>query len=83
VTENEFEDRLKESECKLREWSWMSSLTTRPEDAVKVLTDEARFLVALGREHPQQARRIGKLIVFYQRLIDKLKAHQTAPCTAL
>ena len=69
----EIEERLQQSLKLLRAWGWMSSISERPDDAIKVLTEEARQLVKLGTQHPKRVREIGKLIVAYERLITKLK----------
>ncbi|WP_108459152.1 hypothetical protein [Devosia naphthalenivorans] len=67
------DDRLKESVRLLHAWGWMTEISTRPEEAVQVLSDEARFLVRLGPKHPERWRQIGKLIVAYNQLIEKNK----------
>ena len=72
--EDEITERLKQSVKLLRAWHWMSTLSTRPDDAVAVLTAEARFLVQLGLQHPKRVREIGRLIVAYEQMITKLKS---------
>lgn len=72
------EEILRRAVRRLRAWQWMSAISTRPEDAVAVLTDEARALVQLGIAHPDRARDIGELIVSYHRLIVRLKTRSTA-----
>ena len=65
--------RLAQSLRLLHAWGWMSELSTRPEEALQVLTEEARYLVRLGPLHPQRWRQIGKLIVAYNKLIERNK----------
>ncbi len=65
------EDRLKQSVRLLNAWAWMTENSTRPEEAIQVLSEEARFLVRLGPQYPERWRRIGKLIVAYNKLIEK------------
>jgi hypothetical protein len=69
----EIEERLQQSVKLLRAWGWMSTLSNRPDEAIKVLTGEARELVRLGTQHPKRVREIGRLIVAYERLITSLK----------
>ncbi len=64
--------RLHKSACVLREWGWLSGVSTRRAEVVAILREEARLLILLGPGHPAQARRIGGLIVAYRRLIDTL-----------
>ncbi len=68
------DDRLRQSVRLLHAWGWMTEISTRPEEALQVLTEEARFLVRLGPQYPARWRQIGKLIVAYNRLIEKNKA---------
>ncbi|WEK05718.1 MAG: hypothetical protein P0Y65_05545 [Candidatus Devosia phytovorans] len=68
----DLDDRLRQSARKLREWNWLAAISTRRAEAVVILRDEARFLIQLGLQHPTEARRIGRLIVAYRRLIEAL-----------
>lgn len=65
--------RLEHSVRLLKGWDWMSVISTHPDQAISVLSDEARSLVKLGPANPGRAREIGMLIVNYQRLISSLK----------
>jgi hypothetical protein len=65
--------RLAQSVRLLHAWGWMSELSTRPEEAMQVLSEEARFLVKLGPQHPERWRQIGRLIVAYNKLIERNK----------
>ena len=76
----EIEERLQQSLKLLRAWGWMSSISERPDDAIKVLAEEARHLVRLGTQHPKRAREIGRLIVAYERLIAKVKDGSARRC---
>ncbi|WP_170926525.1 hypothetical protein [Devosia lucknowensis] len=51
----------------------MSTVSTRRDDIVEILMNEARDLVELGLKHPGQAKRIGSIIVYYKRLIEQVK----------
>lgn len=68
------DERLRQSVRLLHAWGWMTELSTRPEEALRVLSEEARFLVRLGPKYPQRWREIGKLIVAYNQLIEKNKS---------
>jgi hypothetical protein len=65
--------RLMQSVRLLHAWGWMSELSTRPHEAMEALSEEARFLVRIGPKHPERWRQIGKLIVAYNKLIEKNK----------
>jgi hypothetical protein len=71
------DDRLKQSVRLLHAWAWMTEISTRPEEALQVLSEEARFLVRLGPQHPERWRQIGKMIVAYNKLIEKNKCRCT------
>ena len=71
--ETELNDRLRKSARTLRAWNWMAAISTRQAEAVAILRDEARFLIKLGLEHPKHARKIGRLIVAYNRLIEAIE----------
>jgi hypothetical protein len=51
----------------------MSLISTQREDAISILSQEAKFLVQMGPKHPEHAQKIGRLIVAYQRLITLMK----------
>lgn len=70
----ELDERLKQSLRLLHAWGWMTEISTRPEEALQVLSEEARFLVRLGPQHPERWRQIGNLIVAYTQLIEKNKS---------
>jgi hypothetical protein len=70
----DLDDRLRQSVRLLHAWGWMTEISTRPDEALQVLTEEARFLVRLGPQHPSRWRQIGKLIVAYNQLIEKNKS---------
>ena len=72
-SEDEISERLKQSVKLLRAWHWMATLSTQPDDAIAVLTAEARFLVQLGLQYPKRVREIGRLIVAYEHMITRLK----------
>lgn len=74
LTPEELENRLKHSCRKLRAWTWMSSISTQKDDIIGILLDEARHLVELGLQHPDHAKRIGSIIVYYRRLIERLRS---------
>jgi hypothetical protein len=63
-------ERLQQSVRLLHAWGWMTEISTRPEEALKVLSEEARFLVRLGPQYPKRWRTIGNLIVEYNKLIE-------------
>jgi hypothetical protein len=73
MNKEELDERLKQSVRLLHAWGWMTEISDRPEEAHKVLSEEARFLVKLGPQHPERWRQIGRLIVAYTRLIEKIK----------
>ncbi len=66
----------------LRGWRWMSLVSMQREEAILILSQEAKFLVQMGPKYPQHAQQIGRLIVSYQRLITAMKqeavTHQPA-----
>lgn len=68
------DDRLRQSVRLLHAWGWMTEISTRPEEALQVLSEEARFLVRLGPQYPKRWREIGKLIVAYNQLIERNKS---------
>lgn len=72
--EVDIDERLRQSAKMLRAWGWMTSLSSRPEEAVAVLTAEARALVILGTHHPKKVREIGRLIVAYERFITQIRS---------
>lgn len=51
----------------------MAAISTRKEEAVVILRDEAKHLVQLGLAYPKDARRIGRLIFNYHQLIEALE----------
>lgn len=65
--------RLRKSVMLLRGWRWMSLVSTQREEAILILTTEAKFLVQMGPKHPEHAKQIGNLIVAYQRLIAAMR----------
>lgn len=69
----DFDERLRKSARLLHAWAWMAELSTRPEEALHVLQEEARFLVRMGPQHPQRWREIGNLIVAYNKLIGGVR----------
>ncbi|MBJ3786621.1 hypothetical protein [Devosia sediminis] len=73
LTSQELDNRLKHSCRKLRAWAWMSTVSTQKEDIIDILHDEARELVDLGLQHPDHAKRIGSIIVYYRRLIEQVR----------
>ena len=72
--EDDLDTRLRKSVQKLRAWRWMSAITNDPEEVAGLLTAEARLLIDLGRQHPDRAKDIGRLIVAYHNLIVRMKA---------
>ena len=77
------DERLRQSVRLLHAWGWMTEISTRPEEALQVLSVEARFLVRLGPQHPKRWREIGKLIVAYNQLIEKNKRRCSAAAQAV
>lgn len=73
----DIEFRLERSARILRAWNWMAPISNRRSEIVEILTHEARELIMLGPNHPRHARRIGKLIVAYGRLIEALSERTT------
>ena len=57
----------------LRAWNWMGAISDRQQEAVAILTEEAKLLIQLGVQHPRYLRRIGRLIVAYQHLIKAIE----------
>jgi hypothetical protein len=70
------DERLRRSVRLLRAWNWMTAISERPDEALEVLTTEARELVRLGPQHPARWRDIGALIVEYYHLIEQVKQHR-------
>lgn len=81
-TLEDLDERLLQSARLLHAWGWMSELSTRPEEAMQVLSEEARFLVRLGPMYPERWREIGKLIVAYNKLIERNKCKCSASVRA-
>ncbi|SEQ30146.1 hypothetical protein SAMN05428969_2628 [Devosia sp. YR412] len=69
----DLDKRLRKSARMLRAWNWMAVISTRRAEAVHILREEAKWLIQLGLEHPRHARRIGRLIVAYRRLIEAIE----------
>ncbi len=78
-TREALEQRLRHSCRTLRAWTWMSTVSDRTDEIIDILRDEALALVDLGRQHPDQARRIGSIICYYRRLIEQLKSDEADP----
>jgi len=77
---DDLDTRLQKSVQTLRAWRWMSAITSDPQEVVTLLTAEARALIDLGRQHPDRAKDIGKLIVGYHKLIMRMKNAAKAHC---
>ena len=69
----DLDTRLQRSVRILRGWRWMAKISTRPQEALVLLTTEAKALIALGVRYPARARTIGKLIIAYEHVITELK----------
>jgi hypothetical protein len=65
--------RLQRSVKTLRAWRWMSRISTNRAEVAALLRAEARALIQIGRDNPDKAKDIGKLIVAYHKLILQMK----------
>lgn len=70
----EISDRLEMSWRRLRAWHWMLMVSTNPAQVGRILHDEARDLIELGRQFPDHARQIGKLIYAHHQMIKRAEA---------
>ena len=65
--------RIRTSARRLREWRWMQTISTDLQDLLIQLRAEAKELIALGVKHPDRAKKLGKLLVAYHRLMIEVK----------
>ena len=71
--------KIRRSAQTLREWQWISTISTDPQTILLNLRREARALIALGLQNPEKAPEIGRIVVAYHRLITAMKATGSHP----
>ncbi|SEQ58414.1 hypothetical protein SAMN05428969_3604 [Devosia sp. YR412] len=67
------EDQISQSRRVLAAWDWMSTISTRPDEVVRLLQGETRALASLAIEHPDNAPAAAQLIAAYGRLAARVK----------
>lgn len=72
------EDQIDQSRRVLAAWDWMSTLSTRPDEVVRLLQGETRRLTRLAIEHPANAPAAAQLIAGYKQLVGRIHRLQAA-----
>lgn len=81
-----FEDHMSKSRRALAAWQWMSTISTRPDEVVRLLNTEARHLAMMAMERPENAASVIQLIEAYKRLaaaVQQRRCRRTAPASSL
>ena len=66
------EDQITQSRRFLAGWDWMSAISTRPDEVVRLLQSEMRQLATLAIEHPHNAPAAAQLIAAYKQLASRV-----------
>lgn len=64
---------IAKSRSTLGAWDWMSRLSHRPDEVVRLLQDEVHALEALALESPRNAPAAAQLIAAYAKLTAKVR----------
>lgn len=62
------DEQIMKSRRVLAAWQWMSKISNRPDEVVRLLNTEARLLAGLAMAHPEKAATVAQLIDAYKRL---------------
>lgn len=62
------DETIAKSRRALAAWDWMSMISQRPDEVVRLLHDEARMLETLALEHPDRAVAAAQLIAAFEKL---------------
>lgn len=62
------DEQILKSRRVLAAWQWMSRISNRPDEVVRLLNTEARLLAGLAVTHPEKAATVAQLINAYKRL---------------
>lgn len=76
------DEQILKSRRALAAWQWMSKISNRPDEVVRLLNTEARLLTGLAISHPEQAATLAQLINGYKRLacaVQQRPRPQTVP----
>lgn len=80
------DDQIMKSRRVLAAWQWMSKISNRPDEVVRLLNTEARQLAGLAVAHPEKAATVAQLIDAYKRLAcavqQRPRPHIMAPMPA-
>lgn len=67
------EEQISQSRRVLAAWDWMSTISTRPDEVVRLLQGETRAMATLAIEHPDNAPAAAQLIAAYKKLAARVK----------
>jgi len=67
------QDIIAKSRSTLAAWDWMSTLSRRPEEVLRLLQDEVHALETLAMESPRNAPAAAQLIAAYSELTAKVR----------
>lgn len=73
ATSDSPEQQIVQSRRVLAAWDWMSTISTRPDEVVRLLQTESRRLTTLAIEHPDNAPAAAQLIAAYKRLASTVQ----------
>lgn len=67
------QDPIAKSRQTLAAWEWMSTISRRPDELVRLLQSEMHALETLALEQPRNAAAAAQLIAAYQKLMERVQ----------
>ena len=70
------DEQITKSRRVLAAWQWMSTISTRPDEVVRLLNSEARSLTTLAIQNPEKAAMVVQLIHGFRKLANTVQTHR-------
>ena len=67
------EEQITKSRRVLAAWQWMSTISTRPDEVLRLLNTEARSLTTLAIQNPEKAAMVVQLIDGFRKLANTVQ----------